>query len=229
MSTKADFQLIGFESSHPFHAYILAGPPQYWQPSLDQIIKQLKIDRLDLWLMVDEPVTNIDLIRRIEKIVVQKPFSSPHKLVVINGLTISHQATHALLKTIEEPTGKSIIVIATKPDYDLPPTITSRCQLIKIRAPIGLGGRSGPGGVDGWLTIRQIQKLDIIDRLEYIESFLKKDQRVSDMLDFWLNDLYASDDYQTEPALATNLLVAKQRVAQNVQPRLVLEFLMLKL
>lgn len=225
MSIKVDFQLIGFASSRPFHAYILSGPPRYWQPSLDQIVKRLKIDRLDQWLMIDEPITNIDLIRRIEKIVAQKPINSPHKLVAINGLTISHQATHALLKTIEEPKGDSIIVIATKPNHNLPPTITSRCQVIKIHAP----NESGSFLTGDWPTVNQIHEWGILTRFEFVENYLKKDQPATDLLDFWLNDLYATDVYQTQPSLATNFLVAKQHIVQNAQPRLVLELLMLKI
>lgn len=230
MSIETDFKLIGFEPNHPFHAYILSGPPRYWQPSLDQIVKQLTIDRLDQWVMINEPITNIDLIRRIEKIVAQKPINSQYKLVAINGLTISYQATNALLKTIEEPKGDSIIVIATQPNYDLPPTVISRCQIIKVRSsnPTGL---DGPGGARDWPTAQQIQQWDIITRFEFVENYLKteKDQRASDLLDFWLNGLYATYEYRGQPSLASDLLLAKEQVAQNVQPRLVLECLMLKI
>jgi DNA polymerase-3 subunit delta' len=51
--------------------------------------------------------------------------------------TMTISAANALLKTLEEPTSNSFIILTTDRPETLLPTIISRCQQIKIRPPVG--------------------------------------------------------------------------------------------
>lgn len=53
--------------------------------------------------------------------------------------TMTVSAANALLKTLEEPTSNSYIILTTDRAETLLPTIISRCQQIEIRPPVGKG------------------------------------------------------------------------------------------
>jgi DNA polymerase-3 subunit delta' len=44
-------------------------------------------------------------------------------------------AANALLKTLEEPSGRTLLILVASEPSRLPPTILSRCQRVRIRAP----------------------------------------------------------------------------------------------
>jgi len=63
------------------------------------------------------------------KFLVTKPYSSKHKVVVIEDahrLTI--QAQNSLLKTLEEPPDYAVIILEAKTEDSLLPTVVSRCR-----------------------------------------------------------------------------------------------------
>src|SRR5262249_51143686 len=44
-------------------------------------------------------------------------------------------AANSLLKTLEEPTGRTVLILVTTQPSRLPPTVLSRCQRLHVRAP----------------------------------------------------------------------------------------------
>lgn len=76
----------------------------------------------------------IEHIRQIQKSVHIKPYEGNKKVYVIyNGERMTQQAQNALLKTLEEPPGHSVIIITTQNLKSLLPTIISRCQLLRLK------------------------------------------------------------------------------------------------
>lgn len=57
--------------------------------------------------------------------------------LILQAETMTVSAANALLKTLEEPTQNSFIILTTKQRDILLPTIISRCQKIDIRPPSG--------------------------------------------------------------------------------------------
>lgn len=93
----------------------------------------------------------IEDIREIQKQINIKPYEGYKKVFIIfNGEKMTHQAQNALLKTLEEPPGHSIIILTTANSKNLLPTISSRCQLLKLR----------PQGIEV-IKIHLIKKLGI--------------------------------------------------------------------
>lgn len=75
----------------------------------------------------------IDQIRKVQHQIILSPFSSQYKIVVIDPADkMSQEAASCLLKTLEEPPQKSIMILISSSWYGLLPTIISRCQLIKF-------------------------------------------------------------------------------------------------
>lgn len=61
------------------------------------------------------------------------PYSAKRKIAIIEeAATMSGEAANALLKTLEEPSSQSLIILISSNWQSILPTIISRCQLIKF-------------------------------------------------------------------------------------------------
>jgi len=88
----------------------------------------------ELHLLDIEGSIKIEEIREIQKSIHIKPYEGSKKVyVILNGEKMTQQAQNALLKTLEEPPGHSVIIITTNNIKSLLPTIISRCQLLKLK------------------------------------------------------------------------------------------------
>ena len=58
-------------------------------------------------------------------------------VLIENAQTMTQAAANALLKTLEEPTANSIIILVTNDIEMLLPTIVSRCRVLNIRPNVG--------------------------------------------------------------------------------------------
>ena len=66
-------------------------------------------------------------------------FADTYKVAVIDQAQyLSAEAANALLKTLEEPSAKTILILLTNNLAVLPPTLVSRCQLLRFR-PVEAG------------------------------------------------------------------------------------------
>ncbi len=66
-----------------------------------------------------------------------RPMSSDRRIAIIDdSQAMSEEAANSLLKTLEEPSPKSLIVLITDQPDSLLPTIRSRCQLVRFQ-PLG--------------------------------------------------------------------------------------------
>ncbi|WP_026100398.1 AAA family ATPase [Fortiea contorta] len=76
------------------------------------------------------PLLRIEQVREITQFLSRSPLNAPFKAVVIqNAEKMQPNTTNALLKTLEETTTGTIILLSSQPQRLLP-TITSRCQII---------------------------------------------------------------------------------------------------
>lgn len=74
-------------------------------------------------------------IKQIRELRAKLSLSSPYrfKTVILDNVeNLSREATSALLKTLEEPTGRTIFFLITAFPYTLPKTIVSRCETFKF-------------------------------------------------------------------------------------------------
>lgn len=75
----------------------------------------------------------VEAARGVTKWLVLRPLMAARKIVIVDGAdTLSVPAQNALLKTIEEPPGQSIILLVANQLTLLLPTVRSRCQLLRL-------------------------------------------------------------------------------------------------
>ncbi len=142
------------------HAYLLTGPKGVGKRTLAlTFIKALnckqppapgvpcgvcttcqQIDRMaysDLSIL--EPIEGhkdirIEQVRELLRTINLAPFQSPYRVALFLGFQqITLSAANALLKTLEEPPPKALIILTADAQENLLPTIVSRCEVIRLR------------------------------------------------------------------------------------------------
>jgi DNA polymerase III subunit delta' len=77
----------------------------------------------------DGQFIKIDQIRALQKELGYRPYEAPRKACIIDGAeSFNPSSGNALLKTLEEPPGKAIMILLTSSTENVLPTIRSRCQ-----------------------------------------------------------------------------------------------------
>lgn len=73
-------------------------------------------------------------IRQLQQNANLPPFEGKYKVFIVNGADqLSNEAANCLLKTLEEPADKIIIILLAEDETKILPTITSRCQRIYMK------------------------------------------------------------------------------------------------
>lgn len=77
----------------------------------------------------------IDQIRALQKSVTTKPYEARERVIIlVDAHAMTEEASNALLKTLEEPTQGTRLILTTDQPHRLLETIRSRCQLIRFGA-----------------------------------------------------------------------------------------------
>ncbi|MFP4213118.1 MAG: DNA polymerase III subunit gamma/tau [Desulfohalobiaceae bacterium] len=73
--------------------------------------------------------TGVDHVRKLNEEVGYSPLEGRYKIIIIDEAhMLSRSAFNALLKTLEEPPGHAMFILATTEPHKFPATIVSRCQ-----------------------------------------------------------------------------------------------------
>jgi DNA polymerase-3 subunit delta' len=79
------------------------------------------------------PFIKIEQIRTLLQTLSMKPYEAKTRVVVISeAQSMNAAASNALLKILEEPPDRSMLVLIANHQSDLLPTIASRCQLVRF-------------------------------------------------------------------------------------------------
>jgi len=107
---------------------------------------------------------SIDQIRQVQHLANLPPFEGRYKVFIVDGAEqLSHEAANCLLKTLEEPIGRVVFILLTTNESLLPPTVTSRCQQLKLRP---LAATEAEAALNSGLGIDP-QKAELLARLSH--------------------------------------------------------------
>jgi len=195
----------------------------------------LKTDPFDVLYIVpleDKKEISIDQIRKARKHLSLSPYNSVYKFAIIDGAeAMNSEAANALLKTLEEPQGNTILILtASKPDL-LPKTIISRLEQIRFK-PLPLSKIS-----DNFINQEHVNILNkpLNEIFNYIEKISRKENKNSgeilSLLDSWLF-WFRKKMNEKKDAKSVEILKEIQKTkdmisSSNVNQRLVLENLVL--
>jgi len=124
MSTMANFLIVG-------------GNLKSRQKKIEEIYQKEKSQKIekdpDTTILESQESTGIDQIRNLKHWLSLKPYSLPPKVVIIfEAQNLTPEAQAALGKILEEPPGKTMIILASPNLETLLPTISSRCQTVNL-------------------------------------------------------------------------------------------------
>ena len=104
--------------------------------------------------------------RRFDAIHARTPFKGVRRVFIIDEAELLNpQGQNALLKTLEEPSPRTVIILVTTRDERMLPTVRSRCRRVPFRT-------LGPAAMESWLAGSD-QPIDAVDRdwlLEFAEG-----------------------------------------------------------
>ncbi len=205
---------------------IVGTNPEKVRIKIEEIMKSCGIDSLkspDVFEMAGEAKSiGIGDVKNLKDFLIKKPLTSKNKLLIVNNAEkLTLDAQNAMLKTLEEPSSTSHIVLITQHEDKLLPTVLSRCKKILLPeeftpdsdtlklAEKFVGSKTGER-----LSLIEEHKSQLTDRVEAIK-FL-------DTVNFVLRK-----DLRGENAkLASKILRVQGDLAStNVNVRLALEYL----
>jgi len=135
------------------HAYLFYGPKNLGKGSIAEKFAEILLgqpvgNHPDVYFVRREKdekeekmasEISISQMRELERKLSLSSFLNSYKIAIIEEAeTMSLEAANSLLKTLEEPTPKTVIILLSTSIAALPATIVSRCQTLKF-LPVGEG------------------------------------------------------------------------------------------
>ena len=88
----------------------------------------------DLELLAPDPTIQIDDVRVLQRRLVLAPYEGRLKIALLEDFhRASISASNAMLKTLEEPPDKVVLLLTALTQEMLLPTVVSRCEIIRLR------------------------------------------------------------------------------------------------
>jgi len=177
------------------HGYLFwGGDCQEMKNTAFALAEFLKISSFDvLYIIPKEGKSDISIeqIRKAKKHLSLSAYNSLYKFVIIdNAELMNSEAANALLKTLEEPQGNTILILITPKPELLPKTILSRLQEIRFK-PISLNQIYKNFLNKDYINLLQKPLNDVFRAIEQISKASLAESRreeteIFPLLDCWL-------------------------------------------
>lgn len=209
------------------HSYIIVSEED---DSVDKIITKLKsqlgvkISDLLIISTKEEKTLKISQIRLIQKKLGFKPEGSLNLVCLIGAESLTLEAANSLLKILEEPPPRSLIILFCKNAGKLLPTITSRSVKITIRSS---GQKTNQEYVQILINLQKTQK--IYQKLKLVDEILAKEIDIEKLLTNWLFCLRNSVEIYNNQVLGKIIYQYLQKYSSKKNQKLFLENLILSI
>ena len=195
------------------------------QTNIDKICRQLNNEinpnNPDIFIINENTGWTIEAVRLLKKWLFQKPFNHQNKIVIIYQVhQFNLESQNALLKSLEEPGDNNYFILTTNKPSKIINTITSRCQIIKLKNESSLSKDIKPLVIGDQIKTNLFQSENISkDKnqvLPFLESQLKTYQQ-----------LILKNPTAKNSQIVQNILKSIHMIEANVDPRSALDFLFL--
>jgi DNA polymerase III subunit delta' len=146
-----------------------AQPPQPGQPCgrCSTCLRLEQMQHPDLSVVVAEregETLKIDQVRELQHSLSLAPYEARYRVALILRFEEAHaSAANAMLKTLEEPPPRVVVILTAKSVESLLPTIVSRCEVLRLRSP------SMEETARGLQSLREVNQ-ELSERLAHISD-----------------------------------------------------------
>lgn len=194
---QLDFLVESARAGKGAHAYLFAGAGSVDKKSVAVAFARELIGageasfNPDLMLVEveeGERGISIDRIREIKKFLSFAPYAGENKVVIINEFErMKPEASSAILKILEEPPAKSVLILISDYPAMILPTILSRARKINFS---GTGGQS-LADIDKrkevFYNLTELILANTAEKFNKIEDLSKKKNDSTDLFEYWLS------------------------------------------
>jgi len=206
----------------PMHAYLIVSKEEVEiQAKINDITQKEKAQKFNFELQTIEKVREMQRFIKLHQ-------NQKTAIIVKNIEKSSLPALNALLKNLEEPPQNIIFILTTDNSSHLISTITSRCQVIKIKKNQRLNTQDSEE-IQNFLNQNigaRFLKLEKIKKREEATEFLQK------LINFYHETLLNQEDESEKVKIAVSLEIADEtlkRIKDNGNIKLQLTRLALKI
>jgi len=200
---------------------IIGGSPAQRLKSANQHAETTIEKNLDTKILEPNPSITIKQVRGVEKFLSKKPYKNKNNIVlIIDSGKLTIPAQNALLKTLEEPPKNSKLILLAQNESQLLGTITSRCQVIRLKNQTNLNLEDSKAHQ---AIYDEIIKSSIPERINLVGKFATNKL---DAITFCNHQiLFLKPSIIKHHKLIKKLTLSLARLNANLNPKLVLESL----
>ena len=178
-----------FESDQLSHAYLFTGDSNLGiKDFAKEFVEFIGCKFPDLTIIEPEEGKEISIakIREVQNFLAYKSYNGGFKIVIVDDAHLMNQeAQSCFLKTLEEPKGRTmIILISSKPDMLLP-TIFSRCQTVKFLGKPVLSQQKIDEDNKILKDLLKVAGLGFSEKFKYVKSLDFEEQKLGNMLEIF--------------------------------------------
>jgi len=235
MEYEKQFQFLKgkFEAGQLSHAYVFSGQDmESLKRFADDFVKIIDCKFPDIFLVKsqnsksslkdgeDKQEIDISLIREAQHFLSYKSYYSGYKTVVIeHAERMNIEAQNCFLKNLEEPKGKTLIVLLSSKPETLLPTIFSRCQQIKFQGEADK--------VEVPAALMNVLNQDLAEKFKYAKAANLEGGGFENILRA-LQHYWRKDIGRNQNVLKLALDLEKKVQTSNLNKKLALEILLLE-
>lgn len=235
-----DFLKKKFETNQLSHAYLFAGTREIGKKTFAKEFAEL-VDCKFPDLMIVEPEEgkeiSIKKIREVQSFLAYKSYNGGFKIVIVDDAEkMNQEAQSCFLKTLEEPKGKTLLIlISSKPDMLLP-TIFSRCQTLKFFKPKDLPENPKRLKKEKEIlsSLMPLMNSTLAEKFKYVKSIDFDQQDLGEILEVmqkYFRKQLLDDTLDKKARNILNLIedINNKFIFTNVNPKLALEILLMEI
>lgn len=214
------------------HAYIIVGDQQQ---SLKERLRLCELWHASVYDVVtldtEDPSIGIALVRQFQHQLILSPYNSPFLVgVIVKAERLTIEAQNALLKLLEEPPPQVKLLLETELPLVLLPTILSRCHVINLSLSPDSSNTKQEKNIHREFEL--LRTLSPGQRMAYIDKQAITKDDVGQWITDRINALHAMLMNQPSAKITQNIrlcLAVQRHLAANVNPKLVMDMLLLKI
>lgn len=181
-------------------------------------------------LPTDAGNIGIEAVRELIAFLTTKPVVGEWKIVLIEEAEyLTEEAQNALLKTLEEPPEKAVIILSAANPDNLLPTVISRCQMIELAEKTQVALTEEEAG-EQIREMGKIGEMDLGEKFRLAQKVASERQAAVAWIDKTLAAIHRVLTTRQRPPLwkkVRRLLKAKEYLKANTNVRLTIENLFL--